>query len=63
MSAAPQTHDAAAEALMGELVDEFLTRLGRGERPDVEEYARRYPQLAAPIRATDPEAPFSLLDR
>jgi serine/threonine protein kinase/Flp pilus assembly protein TadD len=35
---------------MGELVDEFLERLGRGERPDVEEYARRSPQLAAVLR-------------
>ena len=35
---------------MGQLVDEFLERRDRGERPDVEEYARRYPELAAVIR-------------
>jgi tetratricopeptide (TPR) repeat protein len=35
---------------MGRIVDEFLERLGRGERPEVEEYARRYPQLATVLR-------------
>jgi eukaryotic-like serine/threonine-protein kinase len=35
---------------MGQIVDEFLERLGSGEQPDVEEYARRYPQLAAMLR-------------
>jgi serine/threonine protein kinase/Flp pilus assembly protein TadD len=50
MSDALQVHDASAEALMGEIVDAFLERLGRGERPDVEEYAGRYPQLAAVLR-------------
>jgi serine/threonine protein kinase/Flp pilus assembly protein TadD len=45
-----QTHDVSAEALMGQIVDEFLERLGRGEQPEVEEYARLYPQLAAILR-------------
>jgi tetratricopeptide (TPR) repeat protein len=49
MSDALPVTDASAEALLGEVVDEFLERLGRGERPDVEEYARRYPQLAAAV--------------
>jgi serine/threonine protein kinase/tetratricopeptide (TPR) repeat protein len=35
---------------MGEIVDEFLQRLSRDERPEVEEYARRYPQLATVLR-------------
>jgi serine/threonine protein kinase/Flp pilus assembly protein TadD len=35
---------------MGAIVDEFLERLGSGERPDVEEYARRYPELASTLR-------------
>jgi serine/threonine protein kinase/Flp pilus assembly protein TadD len=35
---------------MGALVDDFLDRLGRGERPDVEDYARRYPPLAGVLR-------------
>ncbi len=42
--------DAAAEALMGQIIDEFLDRQERGERPDFEEYARRYPQLAVVLR-------------
>src|SRR5262249_50916300 len=29
-----------------EITDEFLERLGLGERPEIEEYVRRYPQLA-----------------
>jgi tetratricopeptide (TPR) repeat protein len=37
-------------ALMGEIVDEFLDRLRQGESPDVEAYARQYPQLATIVR-------------
>ena len=50
MSEALDVENTTAESLMGEVVNEFLERLGRGERPDVEEYARRYPQLAAVLR-------------
>src|SRR5215813_1976782 len=50
MNDALQLEDAAAEALMGQIVDEFLERQERGERPEYEEYARRYPQLAAVLR-------------
>jgi serine/threonine protein kinase len=50
MSHSLKTGDASAEALMGEIVDAFLERLGRGERPEVEEYVRRYPQLATVLR-------------
>jgi WD40 repeat protein/serine/threonine protein kinase len=42
--------DPVAEALMGQAIDEFLERQARGERPEVEEYARRYPQLAVVLR-------------
>jgi len=42
--------DASAEALMGQIVDEVLERRGRGEQPELEEYARRYPQLAVVLR-------------
>jgi WD40 repeat protein/serine/threonine protein kinase len=35
---------------MGQVVDEFLARQGQGEEPDVEEYARRYPELAVVLR-------------
>jgi serine/threonine protein kinase/Flp pilus assembly protein TadD len=50
MSDSILVYDGSAEALMGVVVDDFLERLGRGERPDVEEYACRYPRLAAVLR-------------
>ncbi len=50
MSHAVHVPDASAEALMGEIVDEFLDRLKRGERPEIEEYTRRHPHLAAILR-------------
>src|SRR5258708_5772426 len=50
MNDALQLEDAAAEALMGQIVDEFLERQERGERPEFEEYARRSPQRAAVLR-------------
>jgi tetratricopeptide (TPR) repeat protein len=44
-------HDGASlESLVAEVADEFLARQKRGERPDVEEYARRYPPFAAVLR-------------
>jgi serine/threonine protein kinase/Flp pilus assembly protein TadD len=42
--------DGSADALMGVIADEFLERIRRGEKPDVEEYARRYPPLATVFR-------------
>src|SRR5437660_1716058 len=50
MTEALKHEDNAAEALMGEIVDEFLNRVDRGERPEAEEYVRRYPQLATVLR-------------
>jgi WD40 repeat protein len=38
------------EVLFNGLVDEFAERYRRGERPSLEEYTDRYPQLAADIR-------------
>src|SRR5215831_8442438 len=38
------------ESLVGRVADEFLQRQERGERPDAEEYAARYPQAAAVLR-------------
>jgi WD40 repeat protein/serine/threonine protein kinase len=58
MSDALPVEDAAAEALLGEVVDEFLGRLDRGERPEVEEYAGRHPQLAAVLRQLLPAVPL-----
>ena len=43
----PIENDSLKEALMGQALDEYSERLARGEQPAVEEYARRYPQLAA----------------
>jgi tetratricopeptide (TPR) repeat protein len=45
-----ETRDDSTEALMGEIVDDFLERIGDGGRPDIEEYARRYPDLATILR-------------
>jgi eukaryotic-like serine/threonine-protein kinase len=41
-------------SLFGRLMDEFLDRLRRGEKPDVGEYAERHPELAAEIRDVFP---------
>ncbi len=41
--------------LLDDLSEEFLARHRRGEQPDVEEYAKRYPQLAVEIRTTFPD--------
>jgi serine/threonine protein kinase/Flp pilus assembly protein TadD len=40
----------ALESLVGRVADEFTDRLRRGERPDVEEYARRHPWAAVLLR-------------
>ena len=47
---------AGAESLVSRLTDEFLDRLDRGERPEVEEYAARHPDLAAILRQVLPAA-------
>ena len=40
--------------LLEQLVNEWQERLRRGEHPDLEEYVRRYPQLADDIRELFP---------
>jgi serine/threonine protein kinase len=42
--------DPAVEALVTEVADQFVERLKAGEQPDVEEYARRYPENATVLR-------------
>ncbi len=42
--------DEALDSLIGRLADEFLARRERGEDPDPEEYATRYPHAADEIR-------------
>jgi serine/threonine protein kinase/WD40 repeat protein len=46
----PDDAPAALESLVGRVADEFTERLRHGERPDVEEYARRHPRAAALLR-------------
>ncbi|HRX86792.1 MAG TPA: serine/threonine protein kinase, partial [Phycisphaerae bacterium] len=50
-----RTHpDPTAESLLGRAADDWLTQVARGESPDVEEYARRFPRIAAVIRDVFP---------
>jgi serine/threonine protein kinase/Flp pilus assembly protein TadD len=42
------------EALVGQVADDFTERLHRGEKPDVEDYARRYPHIAGLLREVLP---------
>jgi serine/threonine protein kinase len=42
------------ESQLSRLADEFVARLDGGEQPDVEEYAARYPELAAVLRQVLP---------
>jgi serine/threonine protein kinase/Tfp pilus assembly protein PilF len=46
--------DVGVESLVGRVADEFTERLNRGESPDVEEYAQRYPQIADLLRQALP---------
>ncbi len=47
LSASP---DPSLEALVGRIADDFTQRLNRGEAPDVEDYARRHPEVAGLLR-------------
>jgi serine/threonine protein kinase len=42
------------EALLGQVADEFTQRLNRGERPSVEEYVERHPEIAELLREVLP---------
>jgi serine/threonine protein kinase len=42
--------DSACETLLSEAADEFLERVQRGEQPEVEDYAERYPEVAEALR-------------
>jgi len=42
--------DLSLESLLAEVIDEFTERLNSGQRPDVEEYAARWPQAAGRVR-------------
>jgi serine/threonine protein kinase len=45
---------AAVDVLVGQVADEFTQRLNRGERPTVEEYAERHPEIANLLREVLP---------
>jgi serine/threonine protein kinase/Tfp pilus assembly protein PilF len=44
----------AVESQLSRLVDEFVASLDRGERPDIEEYAKNSPELATVLRQVLP---------
>ena len=46
--------DTALESLLVEVADEFTDALQRGEHPQIEQYAQRYPDLATMIRQVFP---------
>ena len=54
MNDLPAPQDVSEEELVGQVVDEFTERLNHGEQPDVEEYARRHPPIAALLRQVLP---------
>ncbi|MBI3467994.1 MAG: protein kinase, partial [Planctomycetes bacterium] len=46
--------EAAMAALLGQVANEFIDRLRRGEQPQIEEYAQRYPEIAPVLRQVLP---------
>lgn len=46
----PVVEDAATEVLVGQIAGEFTDRLNRDERPDVEDYVGRHPQIGDILR-------------
>jgi serine/threonine protein kinase len=58
MNSSPVPNADSAEDLVGRVADEFTERLHRGERPDVEEYARRHPAIAGVLREILPALRF-----
>jgi WD40 repeat protein/serine/threonine protein kinase len=50
MAEAPVREDLSLESLVARVADEFRERQKKGEQPDVEEYAARYPEAAPVLR-------------
>ena len=49
-----QSVEESFDSLLGDVAGEFFERMTNGERPDIEEYVARYPQLAEQIRSAFP---------
>ena len=54
MKEVPAQEHANVESLVALVTDEFMDQLNAGERPQIEEYARRYPELAPVLREVLP---------
>jgi serine/threonine protein kinase/Tfp pilus assembly protein PilF len=54
MSMQPGVGNESLEALVGQVADQFTDRINKGESPDVEDYVRRYPEIAAVLRQVLP---------
>src|SRR5579883_3438021 len=48
------TDDRSPEVLISQIADEFMQRLERGEQPEIQDYAGRYPEIAAVLRQVLP---------
>jgi hypothetical protein len=46
------------DLLLGQLAEEFTRRIREGTHPEIEEYARSHPELAARIRELFPTLMF-----
>ena len=46
--------DASLESLLGEVAGEYFDRMTGGERPEIEDYVERYPEIAEQIRSAFP---------
>ena len=54
MNDTDQEDDLSIESLLANAADEFMERLRQGEQPQVEDYARRHPEIAAVLRRVLP---------
>jgi len=54
MNNASALENVSIESLVSQVTDEFMDRLDQGEQPDIEEYARRHPAIAAVLRQVLP---------
>jgi WD40 repeat protein/serine/threonine protein kinase len=54
MKSTTAARDLVDDTLVARLIDEFTERLNRGETPDIEDYAARFPELAGILREVLP---------